>query len=304
MIAATVGWDLVFAAPWIEENRQGIMSSIGNLGANASSGFINLADASPSQAIVAQIDRVHSAAFWALAFIGLLRRFRGRNELALPLLALAPIPLIVSNDYGGEMIFRVYLFGLPFVAFYAAAAFFPRDATAHTTARHRRRMTQAVPLALPAVLLLLVPGFAAGYYGKEQENYLSPQEVSAAQFVYGIAPRGSLLVGPDDFPLTFVNYEFYDSLRFAQLEVQDRQALVDDPVTTFSDIMSPEKHDHAYLMLSRSQAAAVQMTGALPPGALARIEQALTNSPKFTVILRNSDAVVITLTQPAPESTP
>ena len=101
------------------------------------------------------------------------------------------------------MIFRIYLFGLPFVAFYAAAAFFPREISRRSEGQPKRRWTAlgarvALPVALPVVLLLLVPGFAAGYYGKEQANYFSPQEVSAAQFVYGIAPRGSLLIGDDE----------------------------------------------------------------------------------------------------------
>ena len=38
---------------------------------------------------------------------------------------LSPLPLIVANSYGGEMVFRVYLFALPFVAFFAAASLFP-----------------------------------------------------------------------------------------------------------------------------------------------------------------------------------
>ena len=35
MIGFTVGWDFTFAGPWITENMNGIVSSIGTLGANA-----------------------------------------------------------------------------------------------------------------------------------------------------------------------------------------------------------------------------------------------------------------------------
>ena len=135
-----------------------------------------------------------------------------------------------------------------------------------------------------------------------QANYLSPQEVTAARFMAGIAPRGSLIVGTtNDLPLEFVNFEFYDTLRFATYEAQDRQAILEDPVGIFSDIMSPARHHHAFLMISRVDIGTVETTGALPPGALARIIEALTHSPRFTVVYRNSDAVVITLAQPAPE---
>lgn len=301
MTVMTVGWDLTFAGPWITSNLNGITDSIGTLGANANSGFINLGDALPSQAVVAKIDRAHSAALWALAFIGLARRFRRRTELAMPLLAVAPIPLIMSNDYGGEMIFRIYLFGLPFVAFYAAAAFFPAQRNAVAVGPQRRWKARVATVALPAVLLMLLPGFAAGYYGKEQVNYFSRQEVEAARFLYGIAPRGSLLIGTtSDFPWAFMNFESYSYLRFALLELKNREEILKDPVGMFSDMMSPDRHHHAYLLITRSQIADVEMTGALPRGSLARIEQALLDSPRFTVIFRNPQAVVITLTRPEP----
>ncbi|MGH3851835.1 MAG: hypothetical protein ACRDRT_19485, partial [Pseudonocardiaceae bacterium] len=160
-------------------------------------------------------------------------------------------------------------------------------------------------LALPALVLLLVPGFIFSYYGKEQANYFSPRELAASQFVYGVAPRGSLLIAAtSDFPWAFVNFEFYDYEQFALEGPQERRAVLNDPVGTFDKIMDPQRHHHAYLLLSRSQIADVEMTGIMPTGSIARIEQALTRSPEFTVIYRNPDAEVITLTQPAPEGTP
>lgn len=69
----------------------------------------------------------------------------------------------------------------------------------------------------------------------------------------------------------------------------------------FSDMMSAQRHHHAYLIMTRSQNEDMKMSGDLPGDALARIDQTLTRSPRFTVIYRNSHAVVITLTQPAPE---
>jgi GT2 family glycosyltransferase len=296
MIGFTLGWDLIFARPFITQNLYWIQASLGTVGANANSGFINLAGASKGQVIVAQIDRIHSVTVMALATIGFCRRFRSLRELALPLLAVAPMPLILANDYGGEMIFRLYLFGLPFAAFYAGACFFPGERSG------RSRWTR---LALPTVVVLLVPGFAFSYYGKEQDNYFSPQELAASRFVYGVAPRGSVLVAAtSDFPWAFVDYEFYDYQRFALEDPKERQAVVNDPVGTFEKIMDPQRHHHAYLLLTRSQIADVEMTGIMPQGSIVRIEQTLTHSPEFTVIYRNPDAVVITLTQPTPKGVP
>jgi hypothetical protein len=296
LIGMTVAWDAVFAWPWLSQNLASIESTFGTLGANANSGFINLATASKGQVLVAQADRAHSAAVWVLALFGFARRFRNRRELAIPLLALTPVPMLFTSDYDGEMIFRVYLFGLPFAAFYAAAAFFPRDTAG------RSWWTR---LALPIVVLLLVPGFAFSYYGKEEANYFSPAEVNAAQFVYGIAPRGSLIASAtSDFPWGFTNYEMYDYERFALEDKKYRQQVVADPAATFADMMSLQKHHHSYLILTRAQRFDVEMTGIMPSGSLSRIEQALLRSPNFAVLYRNADAVVITLVRPGPEPAP
>ncbi|MFB7874113.1 glycosyltransferase [Nocardia sp. NPDC056064] len=300
MVAMTLGWDLLFAGPWLSENLSGLLANFGNAESNAGANFIDLSAGSRSQSVVAEVDRALSAAIWLLAAVGFARRFRTRGELALPLLAIAPLPLILSNDYGGEMVFRVYLFGLPFVAFYAAAAFFPRPVSAAPGERRRGRLLGR--LVLPAVLLLLVTGFGFGYYGKEQTSYFAPEELAASQFVYGIAPRGSLIVGATSgFPWAFKNFEFYDHLWFATLDAEDRRAVVDDPISQLGDMMSAYRHHHSYLILTRSQAAGTTLSGDLPGDALARIEQTLSESPKFTVLYRNTHAVVITLTQPAPE---
>jgi hypothetical protein len=61
-------------------------------------------------------------------------------------------------------------------------------------------------------------------------------------------------------------------------------------------------HHHAYLLISRSQIADVEMLGAIPRGGVERIERALEGSPYFKVIYRNPEAMVITSVQPAQEA--
>lgn len=287
-VLAAVGWDVLFAWPWIAENMAGLMAKLGAPGENAKSGFINLGDASSSQVVVAHIDRLHSGAIGLLAVAGFIRRVRHHREFALALLAIAPVPVVAINDYDGEMVFRIYLFALPFLCFFAAAAFFPTK---------RAGRSWVTWLALPIVLLMLIPGFLVSYYGKEQANYFSQGEAGASIFVYGIAPRGSLIIGATrDFPWAFMNYEFYTYERFGLLEPEDRQAILDDPVGGFTDLMAP--YHHAYLVLTRSQIADVEMIGAMPTGSIAGLTETITNSPLFTVIYRTGDAVVVTMAHP------
>jgi len=195
---------------------------------------------------------------------------------------------------------------LPFVAFCAASVFFSH----HTGAQSR-----LVRMALPVVLLALVPGFVAGYYGKEQANLFTRNEIDAARFVFGIAPRGSLIVGETgDFPWGFTNFEIYDYERIATLTPEKRRAIVTDPVGRLHDLMAT--HHHAYLVITRSQTFDTEMEGAFPrvvehgscassvcrTQGMKHIQLALTTSPYFRVIYRNPDALVITLAGPPQEA--
>jgi hypothetical protein len=291
-IVMAVAWDALIAWPWIAENLDFL--SLGSAGDNATSGFTNLSTASHSQGVVAQIDRAFSATIGGMAIVGFVRRGRYGRAPALALLAVAPLSLLLTSDYGGEMVFRVYLFALPFVSFFAAAALFP-----HAGAGRSWRMR----LVLPAALLVLIPGFLFSHFGKEQANYFSRGETDASLFLYGVAPRGSLIASVSrGLPWGFMNYEIYDYLRFGTLEAKDRQRVLTDPVGSLADMMVG--HHHAYLIISRQQIAEVEMTGAMPNGSVARVEEALLRSPRFTVIFRNPDAVVLTLTQPVPEEAP
>ena len=93
-----------------------------------------------------------------------------------------------------------------------------------------------------------------------------------------------------------MNYELYDYLRFGLFNPEDRKAILADPVGMFADMMSG-KH-HAYLIITRSQIADLEMIGAMPQGSVPRMEKTLMSSPEFVVIFRTPDAIVFTLAQP------
>src|SRR5438105_13034531 len=82
-----------------------------------------------------------------LAGLGVLRRLHaGQQDLLPMLLAVAPVPLLALQSYGGEMLLRVYLFALPAAACFVAATVFP-------SARQRTSWHAAAVGALAPVLL-------------------------------------------------------------------------------------------------------------------------------------------------------
>jgi hypothetical protein len=290
----TIGWILIAARSFLASNLYWIIESIGHPDANTKSTLVNLSQVTHGQVIVAKIDRLLSAGIWLLAVVGVWRR-RGYRHLDRPflLLALSPLPLIVSNNYGGEMLFRVYFFALPFVAIFAASSLFPSSPKG-------RSWLASVSLFVVAALLL--GGFSFSYYGKEQSNYFSPEEVAAGTWVYSNAPPRSLILSvTSNWPYSFQHYELYDYDWFALDTAAVRRDIMRDPVTVLAKIMSPPQHQTAYVVFTRGQAAEVAALGLLPAGTVDRIEQALLRSPRFRVAYRNNSALVLALRSDGPK---
>jgi hypothetical protein len=119
-----------------------------------------------------------------------------------------------------------------------------------------------------------------------------------------------MLSGTFDYPWAFRGYERYD---YAALETEPaavRRRVVADPVRTLTALM--RSHPVAYLVITRSQEAAVDMTGILPAGTLERVarELAATGTPRaraqrpaqpwFSVAYRAKRAIVLRLEGTAP----
>ena len=89
-----------------------------------------------------------------------------------------------SQSYGGELGLRIYLFTLPFAAFYCARLFYPTQSSGSPWSA----------AAVSVVLIALIAAFLVAKYGNERQDYYTPQEVAAARYLYSIAPLGSRLL--------------------------------------------------------------------------------------------------------------
>jgi hypothetical protein len=71
----------------------------------------------PTFELVGTLTRVFVVAVWMLAVAGFVRATRAgaRTGMAL-LIAVTPFVVVLVNAYGGEAIYRVYLYSLPGVA--------------------------------------------------------------------------------------------------------------------------------------------------------------------------------------------
>lgn len=309
LLVLTAGWDFTVAWPFLSANLRSMIATIGSLDANAGSGLISLSSVGRDQVLIAWADRALSATLYLLGAIALVRRPQLRRS-ALPWLATAPAALAVLSSYGGEMVFRVYLFALPALALLAATLLLPR--LRYTDAQllaaeesgielQDRRAKWAAGLVrrlcLPLAFGLLFTGFVFAYYGKEKANYFTPGEVAAAQFLHSrIRPGQVILAANDNFPDAYLNYPAYTQVWFAEQDAQTARAVTTDPIGELTVLAEGSAGQTAYVILNSAQAAEVAQTGSLPAGGYARILAALGSSPFSALVFHNADASVFEFT--------
>lgn len=288
-VGATALWNAVFAWDFVSPSVSSTVDSIGLPWVTSESSLTSISRLSDGQAMVATISRGVVAVIATLAVFGVLRQLRGRelNRAALVLM-LAPLLLFASGDYDGEILFRIYLFSVPFLAFFAAVAL-PGLGGAEAT-------SWKPALAFTALGAIVLAGFLFAYYGKERQYYFTPGEVAAADHLYSHAPSNSLLIeGTRNYPGQLKNYERFDYVPLSREPPATHARFARRPEAVFSQWMSNPRYDAAFLIISRGQKAEVEELGVLPPGTLERIERALLRSARFQTLFRNRDATVFTL---------
>ncbi len=292
MIVLAVIWIVYPAVAFMNDVIESTVEAFGQLADNLDSNLIDLALASPGQRLVAIMGRGLTVLLWGLALLGGLRRLRqGYWDLSGGLLASAPFLVLAGNSYSGEMLFRVYFFALPFMAFFAAALLYPSPASG-------RSWRTVVTTILLSVTLLV--GFYFAYYGKERQYYFTKNEVAAAQYLYNVAPEGSLLIeGSRNYPSLFQDYEFYTYVPIAREPPESQLNVIDHPVEVLSRWMDNTRYPATYLIITRSQKAENDMVGEMPAGSLEGIEQALMQSREFKVVYGNEDAKIFVLANDA-----
>ena len=284
----TLIWVVFVAAPFTQQNVQSLVSDFGDVFENADQTLISLGQASEDQANIATIGRLLTIGSILLAGLGGLRRLINRyRDIPVILLIIAPILMLAGNSYGGEMLFRVFLFIVPFVAFFSATFFYPTPFSGY-------KFKTAV--AIFAVSLIFLCAFLFAYLGKERQYHFSKYEVEASEFLYEEAPYGSILIeGSKNYPGQFKNYENFFYVPLSREKWEEQMKFIEDPETVFQRWMSNDEFTGAYLIITRSQKAEVEMIGAMPPNGLDIIEDKLNQSPLFDVFYQNEDVSIFIL---------
>ena len=255
----------------------------------------------PGRQLAANAARALSLGMWSIALLGAGRRLReGRQVLTLMILAFTPLLVLFALSYGGEAVYRAYLFSLPWSACLVASFLRPDPD------RHPRLTWLVPPVALLVTVGLLFPSF----FGLDWENAIPAAEVGASAYFYSHAEPGVLL-GSYGFPTRLAgNYEEF----VRGPNNTDPNFLVDPRLWGHTlgardlPILAKKIRYYAggeeaagYLVLSTSQSNTATLFGIVPEGSFANLEKALLDSPDWTVFYRNSDTIIFQLLPPAAE---
>jgi hypothetical protein len=233
-----------------------------------------------AEATTAQIVRGLAAGMWLLALAAIARWRSALGRIAIPaILAFSPFVILAAQSYGGEAIYRVYLFSAPWCALLIAWAL----------------CEVRLPLRWPIIAVVSVAVLFAGLqglYGPVLVDAFTPGEVTASRWLYAHIPRGSLIVLPvDDFPaLETADYNDYE------LQVMPADPQVGASWMNEGNLPEVETwiaglgHRSAYLVVSRSMNASADYFGA--PKGYAKLVSTIPSALGGSVVYRNSDATI------------
>ena len=267
---------------------------------------INGLTGEPGRVLCAHAARLLSLTIWGLGLVGVVRRLRaGYKNLGVAALAVAPAVIVLADTYGGEAIYRVYLFSLPWFALLTAFALRPGGDDWSS-------VRAAARLLLPLAVLLGL--FLPAYFGMAATNEVRPGEVAASQYFYDHAPTRSLLmIASPQFPVRLTGG--YDQFRLTIGEA-DPNLLTVKPSLRHKmlgdrhvPVVAQALRDYgggvpAFLAVSRNGKVTSEVLDLLPHGSLDELERALSRSRRFRVWYRNADTTIFQLVQARPAQDP
>jgi hypothetical protein len=279
-------WLLTGARTYWFDNTSSIFQGFGSFSDNLSSNLVQLSHVEESQRIVAQMGRLQVAVIALLAIVGLGRRLkRGSWDAAAIVLLCSPVVILVGGNYDGEALFRVFLFALPFAAFFMALLLYPSPESG------RGSWTTAAAIGMSALILV---GFLFAYYGKEAWSYFTRSEVRAAEIVYDRAPNHTLLVeGTRDYPNQFHDAERFTYVTLATEPTRSVEQVLKHPVAKLDEWLSDPRYRDAYLLITRAQMEQIDAIGPLPRHSLQKLVAAIASSPRFEILYHDQDALLL-----------
>jgi len=270
--------------------------------------------------LVVQVRIVLTLVLWALAAAGAVRDWRrGRLDLRVVLLAATPLLLFPAQLYGGEMLIRVSLFALPFVAVLACSILLPTHGSTRPSARAahgsahpaahaahgsahpaahvaqdpaRPSFRAAGGLALTCFLLAVLT--VTGRFGNAQYDVFTDDEIAAVAAVHRLAPPGSSIISAAH-PTPWRS-EAYLEHRARTIDDMCRSDLSTATCGPLVYDFARHSPGGAVVLLMRSSEASLVLQGAGSARGLDELEEWLSAQSGVELAFSNADARVYRVT--------
>jgi hypothetical protein len=239
-----------------------------------------------------------AAALWAGAAIVLVRAvFRRRIQSVIPAAAMgfAPFALLAVQNYGGEAVYRVFLYSIPGCAVLCAPILLG-------LARAPARRPLAIGTATAAALLVGLASLQASY-GGWFSNLVQRDAYSAVTSVLENSPPSTLLLSaaPGAPSRTVGEYtEFAQNDQFFDLSLSSwagwhGQSFADGTVAA---VMTDDLLDTgrpAYVLVTAQMEAGSDYYGLYPPGSIERFASQLAADPRWETVEATGDMTLFRL---------
>lgn len=252
---------------------------------------------STGQAVSAIVVRLLSIVVWALAAWAAWRsRHVFRRVLAPVIAALIPFSLVLAQSYGGEAIYRVFLFSAPWCAFLIVDWVL-------WACRARPRVREVTSIVVASLMLFAT---IQGRHGQLQVDRQTSNEVAAARYLYANGqPGATIMLAAPIFPGRIAaNYTQFNR----SVTVGEPDLIVGAKLRgfTLNQQYLPAIENYAesfhgtttYLVVSNGMRHYADYFGALPPGSLDTLDQTLQSSPQWTTFFHNPDVTIYQLIRP------
>ena len=285
----TIAWIVCMTQAFLVGHASMVVGSAGHVGGTVSANVTSRVVGSTEHSFVAEMRIVMTITLWILAFLGGVRRLlKGNRDATYMVLAVTAFPIIVVQQYGGEMFLRVYLFALPAMVFFAATLFF----TSHRLSI--RGIAPWLTVAFIGVSLCLTVGFLITRYGNERADYVTYADLDGMQYLYDNAKPHALFVEAwVGAPWQFQDYE---KVTCTSLEDEVPHAVENGDTQAILNYVEHQKRPQVFIAFTRAGQASSELYAGYSPGVLNKLEHLLLKSGKFKQVYSNTDAQILLFT--------
>ncbi len=292
MLVLAIAWTVFGAGTWMAHNM-GQLATFGHPIENVESSLASLSPLPWPRRVVTLVPRVLSALVWGLGGLGAVLQWRRTRRATLaPILAAVPFVFLIA-PYGGEMQFRVYLFALPWMAYLAAEAFV--KLTRWLTPRLRG-------VTVTCLCLVLLSGYLVSDFSNESMNYMTPSDVSLAEYLYRNAPAGSFFLGTSfNYPTRLLpDYDQYQAFSLTWLpQFRYTSITAADLPWIIAFMRQNLDRGRAYFVFTDTASRQIYLQRVLRPGSVGALERAVEASDQFRLVYANSAGKVFELSSGA-----